>query len=333
MTRQTTVSVALAASLAALAASLLAGPGRAAHPRYSIAYLTYVNMAKGSRAAAEKLGVRIVHGSCGTCSPRAVAKLYESMIARHVDAVVSDGFDPALKPTLTKVRKAGILLVSSGDDIAATRDLWVSQSDPVAYAHALADALASQVGGKGEYAVLEQRDEYPVADRWGTIAQTYVARAYPSMTLDGVVRGTGAGDEAEVDSVKSFMAAHPHLAGLLAVTPTEGYMAAEAITQAGRIGQIFSAGNGGSSLADPQLQRYVRSGAAQLVYGSDPVKLGYLTVWAVHYLLTGHRFRAGAYQVGAPVGLVWYYPERRELRLGQPLTVTEQNIDQFAGTF
>jgi hypothetical protein len=62
------------------------------------------------------------------------------------------------------------------------------------------------------------------------------------MKLDGALTETGAGDEAEV-----------------------------AITQAGRIGQVFSAGNGGNSLADPQLRGYVQSGAAELVFVDNPI--------------------------------------------------------------
>ena len=49
------------------------------------------------------------------------------------------------------------------------------------------------------------------------------------------------------------MAAHPNLKGLIGIDPTEAYMAAEAITQAGRIGQVFSAGNCGDDLRGPQL--------------------------------------------------------------------------------
>jgi hypothetical protein len=63
-----------------------------------------------------------------------------------------------------------------------------------------------------------------------------------------------------------------------------------------------------------------------------PVKLGYLTVRAAHYLLTGHHFRPGAYHVGGPIGLVWYYRKHQELRLGQPLTITK-NLAQYANKF
>lgn len=289
-------------------------------------------MVRGGRAAATRLGLRYIVAGAVNTSPASI-NLYRSMIARHVDAIATDGYDPSLKPIFSKIRKAGILLISSGDDIAGERDLWVSQSDPVAYGRALADALASQIHDKGEYAILGERGQYPIADTWEKVVEAYIPKAYPNMKLDGVITETGAGDEAEVDSVKSFMSGHPNLQGLIGVVPTEAYMAAEAITQAGRIGQVFSAGNGGSSLADPQLRGYVQSGAAELVFTDNPIKLGYLTAWAAQYLLTGHHFRPGAYQVGGPIGVVYYYAKHQELRLGQPLTITKANLSEYANQF
>ncbi|HLX32047.1 MAG TPA: BTAD domain-containing putative transcriptional regulator [Gaiellaceae bacterium] len=320
------------AGLAAVAAVVaVVSTGGASHRRYTIAYVTpsvgediVQSIARGSREAAKRLGVRYILTG-GT---------YQATIARHVDAIISQGYDPVLTPIFAKVRKAGILLISSGDDIAGKRDLWVSQSGPVEYGRALADALASQIHDKGEYAILEQQDQYPIGTTWKKVVKAYIAEAYPNMKLDGVIDGTGAGDQTEIDSVKSFISAHPHLKGLIGITPTEAYMAADAITQAGKIGRIFSAGNGDDSLGDTPLPNFVRSGAAELVYVSNPVKLGYLTVWAAKYLLTGHHFRPGvAYQVGGPIGLVWYYPKHRELRLGQPLTITKANVNLYANKF
>ena len=331
MVRRTLLLGALGLSLAALAAALLAGPSGAAHRKYTIAYLTYVNYGRGGQEAAKRLDIRILARRCvGSCD--AVA-LYKSMIARHVDAIVGDGYNPALTPTFRQVRKAGILLISAGDDIAGGRDLWVGPSDPVAYGQALADALASQMGKEGEYAILDEQGEFPIAKAWKKVVEDYIPNAYPKMKLDGAITETGAGDPAEVDSVKSYMAAHPNLKGLIGIAPTEAYMAGEAITEAGRIGQIFSAGNGGSSLADPQLRGYVQSGAAELVFTANPIKLGYLTAWAAHYLLTGHHFRPGAYQVGGSIGVVYYYAEHQELRLGQPLTITKTNLGVYANKF
>jgi rhamnose transport system substrate-binding protein len=334
MIRRPLLIAALGASLAALNGAVPAEPSRAAQRNYTIAYLTYVKYASGGREAAGRLGVRILAPSCvALCSPADVVRRYTSMIARHVDAIVSDGYDPSLTPTLKKVRNAGILLVAAGDDIAGGRDLWVGPADPVSYGQALADTLASQMGNQGEYAILDERGEFPVAKTWKKAVEGYIRKAYPKMKLDGALTETGAGDAAEIDSVKSYLAAHPKLKGLISVVPTETYMAAEAITQAGRIGQVFSAGNGGSSLADPELRNYVRSGAAELVFAANPIKLGYLTAWATHYLLTGHHFRPGAYQVGGPIGLVYYYAKHQELRLGHPLTITKTNLRAYANKF
>jgi ABC-type sugar transport system substrate-binding protein len=255
------------------------------------------------------------------------------MIARHVDAIINQGYNPTLTPNFTSVRKAGIPLISSGDDIAGKRDLWVSQSGPTEYGQALADVLASQLHDKGEYAILEQQDQYPIATTWARIVKHYISEAYPNMKLVKVIDGTGNGDQTEIDSVKSFIARHPKLKGLIGITPTEAYMAADAIIQKGKVGHIFSAGNGDDRLGDTPLPRFVRSGAAELVYASDPVKQGYLTIWAAKYLLTGHHFRPDvAYQVPG-LGVVRYYAKHRELRLGQPLTITKANVDLYASKF
>jgi len=335
MIRKTIVAIALAVSLAALAATLSPRPSGAAHRRYTIASVAYFpSMAIGGRAAARRLGMRyIVASDQRLGSEQSVIRYYRSLIARHVDAIATGGYDPALEPVFRKVRKAGIQLISSGDDIAGKRDLWVNYSGTVACAHALADALASQIHDKGEFAILDEQGEFPIAHTWAKGVSAYIAKAYPNMKSDGLQTETGAGDQTEVDSIKSFMSAHPTLKGLIGITPTETYMAAEAITQAGRIGQVFSAGNGGGDFKGTPLVGWVRSGAMEDVVVGNPIKLGYLTVWAAHYMLTGHHFGPGAYQVGGPIGLVWYYAKHRELRLGQPITITKQNVDLYAHKF
>ena len=318
-----TIGLMLVLAAVVAAGVLAAGSSGAGHRRHTIAFFVDSQDPRlpGAEAAAKRFGVRTV-----------VSSNYEvqQLVARHVNAIVGDGYDPTLKPFFKKAAKAGIRVLSSGDDIAGKRDLWVSYSGTAAFAHALADALASQINGSGEYAILEQRGQFPIATTWGRLVQAYVATAYPNMTLVKVIHGTGGGDPAEINSVKSFIFAHPKLKGLIGITPTEAYMAADAITAAGKVGQVFSAGNGGNGV-ESELAAYIRSGATEDVVGGDPAKLGYLTVWAAHYLLAGHHFKPGAYQVGGPVGTVNYFRHNRELRLGQPLTITQANIDQYVG--
>jgi ABC-type sugar transport system substrate-binding protein len=326
-------------TVAVSVAVVTSGPSGAASRRYTIAYVAgeplggqmEQAMVRGGRAAAKALGVRYIAAE----SQFDTEGLIRRLIARHVDAIATEGYNTMLAPILAKVRAAGILLLSSGDDIAARRSVWVNFSNPAAYAEALADALASQMGRRGEYAILGEQGQYPIATEWERLIKAYVAKAYPKMKLDGVVTETGGGDPAEVAAVNAYIAAHPHLRGLIGAVPTEAIMVAEAITEAHLIGKVFSAGNGGGEFGTHTdfKPAFVRSGATEFVYVGDPVKLGYLTVWAADYLLSGHRFKPGAYNVGGPIGIVWYHSSRQELRLGQPLTITKANLDVYANGF
>jgi ABC-type sugar transport system substrate-binding protein len=332
MFRKPLFGAALVLAVAAfVAAVLVSGSSGAANRKYTIAFLAgeplnyprVQAIVRGGRAAAKALGVRYVADT-----------QYDipAMISRHVDAIAAEGYDPSLTSTLSRVRAAGIVLLSSGDDIAAKRSVWVNYSDPVAYAQSLADALASQIQGRGEYAIVRQPGQFPIADEWQSLVARYVAKTYPNMHLVGILEGSDPNGEPEPAKLEHFMAAHPNLKGFLGVVPRASYAAAIAITEAHKIGTIFSAGNGDGSFTDP-LPAWVRSGATEFVYGGDPVKLGYLTVWAARYLLTGHRFKPGAYDVGGPIGLVWYHASHQELRLGQPLTITKTNVDVYANRF
>jgi rhamnose transport system substrate-binding protein len=340
MIRNVMVAGALAVSLAALAAALLAGSTRAAHGKYTIAFVTDDTssprvgaITRGGRSAAKKLGVHFLVDGPPLGGPAAgLIPTFRSLIKRHVDAIATEGFIPELKSTLARVRAAGIKLIASGDDIDSKRALWIGQSDPAEYAQALADALASQMKGQGEYAIADQPGQFPIANKWQSLVKAYIAKAYPKMHLDGTVEGSDVDGTPQPALVEDFMTAHPNLKGLIGIVPRAAYAIAEAIQQTGNVGKVFSADNGGGSFSTP-LPSYVRSGVAEIVFVVDPVKLGYLTVWATKYLLTGHRFKPGVYQVGGQIGLVRYYTKHRELRLGQPLTITKRNVDLYANRF
>jgi ABC-type sugar transport system substrate-binding protein len=340
MTAKTILATALALSAAAFAATLLAGPSAAARRTYTFAYVGEATadprvkaIARGGRAAAKKLGVRyILAGPRYGGPPEEYAPVFRSLLRRHLDALATEGFSPEARPVLARFRARGVMLVASGDDIDAKRSLWVSYSSPLEYAQALADALASQIKGQGEYAIARQPGQFPVANETQSLIEAYVAKVYPNMHFDGTLEGSDVDGTPEPASVETFMTAHPNLKGLIAVVPRCTYAVAWAIAQEHKVGKVFSADNGGGSFGDP-LPGFVRTGVAQIVFGGDPVKLGYLTVWGTHYLLTGHHFKPGAYQVGGHIGLVYYYAKHQELRLGQPLTMTTRNVDRYANKF
>lgn len=341
MFRRPICAGALALAVAAWVAGAVTSTSSGAASRtYTVAYAAAQPLAgnrrveaivRGGRAAAKALGVRYIAVGSGDTESDVL-----SLIARHVDAVATEGYDPTMTSILAHARAAGILVLSSGDDVDAKRSVWINFSSPSAYAEAMADALASQVKGRGDYAIAGQPGQFPIANEWTRLLVKYVARTYPKMRLDGMVEGADVNGTPEPSKLERFMAAHPKLRGFIGIVPRAAYAVAVAITEAHKLGKVFSAGNGGGALTTSfgaPLAPFVRSGATELVYVGDQNKLGYLTVWAAHYLLTGHRFKPGAYDVGGPIGLVWYHATRQELRLGQPLTITKANVDVYETRF
>src|SRR5713226_1028305 len=98
------LAVAIAVSFAALVTS---GPSGAASRKYVVAYVAgepldgqmEQAMVRGGRAAAKALGVRYIAAE----SQYDTEGLIGSLIARHVDAIATEGYDRASKPILAKV--------------------------------------------------------------------------------------------------------------------------------------------------------------------------------------------------------------------------------------
>lgn len=164
------------------------------------------------------------------------------------------------------------------------------------------------------------------------MTEAYIKRHYTQMHRVGVAYGDLGNGNVDTHLFNRLLRAHPHMRGLIFLCPGEAYNQPPLLVKAQKVGKIFTAGNGGGCppVDDPYLTS-VRLGAEEVVCDGDPANFGYLTVWAADYLAGGHTFAPGSYDVGAPVGTVRYYSRHEELRLGQPITVTQANIDQYAG--
>jgi hypothetical protein len=152
------------------------------------------------------------------------------------------------------------------------------------------------------------------------------------MHLVGVVYGGTGNGAAGTLVLRPLLKEYPHLRGFIFLCPSESYTGPPQLAHAHLIGKVFSAGNGGD--CPPLYVAYansVRAGSAEMVCGGDPTHLGYLTIWAADHLAAGHTLTLspGSYDVGGPVGTVRYYSQNQELRLGQPVTITKSNLDQY----
>jgi hypothetical protein len=129
MIRKTIVAVALAVLLPALAATL-SPPERGGAPEVHDGVRRVLPVDGDRRPGrGQRLGMRyIVAASYNLGGEQGAIRYYKSLIARHVDAIATGGYDPALEPIFRKVPEGGDPADLVGDDIAGKRDLWVNYS-------------------------------------------------------------------------------------------------------------------------------------------------------------------------------------------------------------
>jgi len=342
MSRKTVLIAALALAASAAATTLLPGEsnGGAKAPR-TIGLITetgaggfFDKFDSGGKSAATALGDHLAITEVSD-TPTQIRTI-KSLVAHHAAAIAFHPDPTTVKqvlPALARARAHGIPTLSY--ELRSPGSVWVTQTSPTQVVQALADALAAQMNQQGQFVIvscLRSAGAYPIVATELKLTKAYIQRRYPQMQRVGVAYGDLGNGDVDTHLFNRLMGAHPQLGGLIFLCPGEAYNQPPLLVKAHKVGEVFTAGNGGDCppVDDPYLTS-VRLGAEEIVCEGDPAKLGYLTVWAADYLARGHRFAPGSYDVGGPVGTVRYFSHNQELRLGQLLTITKANVDQYAG--
>src|SRR5215217_7957528 len=113
-------------------------------------------MKAGGDEAAKKLGVKFIYQADTTADAAKQAEVINSLIQQKVDVLAVAPNDPsAIAPVLKRAADAGVKVITSDTDAPdSVRDLFVNQAESEAVGVAIADALGSQTGGKGEWAIV-----------------------------------------------------------------------------------------------------------------------------------------------------------------------------------
>jgi rhamnose transport system substrate-binding protein len=120
------------------------------------------------------------------------------------------------------------------------------------------------------------------------------------------------------------MNAHPDLTGLVGECTSSAPGVAQAVRDAGRVGEVFTVG-----LGTPQsMKEYLDDGSSSASILWNVENLGYLTAWAGLQLANGEEF-AASNDVSADLAGVEYDDATKVLLLGDPLRITTENVDDF----
>jgi rhamnose transport system substrate-binding protein len=282
-------------------------------------------MNTGGQAACKELGCTWLYQGPVEADPAAQADIVRSYIQQGVDALIVAPNDPdSMAPLLQQAKDAGISVATSDTDAPdSVREVFVSQASTEGIGQALTDALMDAMGGSGKYAIVSCGQTAENLNSWIEVQQAYTAQKYPDAEIVDIVYAGE--DQAQATQMATdLMNAHPDLTGLVGECTSSAPGVAQAVRDAGRIGQVFSVG-----LGTPQsMLPYLTDGSSSASILWDVENLGYLTAWAGVQLANGKEFQA-TNDVSADMPEVAFDDSTKVLLLGPPLLITKDNAGQF----
>jgi rhamnose transport system substrate-binding protein len=282
-------------------------------------------MNTGGQAACQELGCQWLYQGPVTADPAAQADIVRSYIQQGVDALIVAPNDPdSMAPLLQQAKDAGIAVATSDTDAPnSVRQVFVEQASTEGIGQALTDALLEAMGGQGRYAIVSCGQTAENLNSWIEVQRAYTAEKYPdAQIVDTVYAGE---DQAKATQMATdLMNAHPDLTGLVGECTSSAPGVAQAVRDAGKIGQVFTVG-----LGTPQsMLPYLEDGSSSASILWDVEHLGYLTAWAGVQLAQGNQFQA-TNDVSDDITGVTYDDQTKVLLLGPPLRITKDNAGDY----
>jgi len=280
--------------------------------------------AGGDRAAAA-FGVTYMDVGSPEASAAEQVRLMENLIQQEVDAISISVLDAvSLNPVMQRAEEAGIVVYTSDSDSPdSIRDVYVAQSMDKDLGYTLIDTLVDLMGGSGQIGIVSGESTATNLNAWITFMKERVNMEYPDVEIVDVRYTTGGSSEDALRQAEELMTRFPDIKGLVAVASTTVPGVAQAIENAGRVGEVSVIGYGSPNTVRP----YIKSGAMAASILWDPEALGYLNVWAGIQLLEGKPFQAVNDVPGH--GQSEYFADSKILLLGPPLVITAENVDDF----
>ena len=282
-------------------------------------------MNTGGRQAAQDLGIEWIYRGGTTADPAAQTDIVNSLIQQRVDVLVVAPNDPdSMAPVLQEAKDAGIHVMTSDTDApGSVREAFVNQATAEGVGTALTDSLMTAMGGSGKYAIVSCGQTAANLNSWIEVQRKVTAEKYPGAQIVDVVYA-GEDEAQSVAMAKDLMNAHPDLTGLVGECTASAPGVAKAVTEAGKVGQVFTVG-----LGTPQsMKQYLDNGSSSSAILWDVEQLGYLTAWAGKQLASGTPFQA-TNKVNDSLTAVQWTESDKSLLLGEPLQITKDNVDQY----
>jgi rhamnose transport system substrate-binding protein len=324
-------------AVAAMTVGLTAGVGTAgptkAQQNFKI-YLLPKNLGNpyfnashsGAKAAAKELGDTVTYNAPTEASGTKQVPFIDTAVRQGFRAIIISAADAnAVAPALKRAQGRGVKVITyDADTTPSARTVFVSLPDFKSVGEAQIEWLGSQIGYRGEFAILSATAVAPNQNQWIKYMKAALKKAkYRNMKLVKVAYGND-NDTKSAQEAQALLQAYPNLKGIISPTTVGIAAAARVLSQAGKC-NVRLTGLGLPS----QMRRYVKSGCVRKFGLWNVVDLGYVAVHTAHAVLegdvtgkAGESYRAGkaGRRTVGKNGVVIGVP---------PFAFTKANIDKF----
>ena len=285
---------------------------------------------RGAQQAAEELGdVEIIYTGPTDTTAEGQIETVNALIAQQVDAIAISANDPdALVPALKRAMDRGIVVVSW--------DSGVAPEGRMAHLHPSSNQLIGEMNiklaadampeGKTEAAILSASPTHTNQNTW--IAEMEkVVDDYDNVDIVTTVYGDDLSDKSYRET-QALLQNHPDLGVIIAPTSVGIVAAAQAVSDAGKTGEVFVTGLGLPS----EMAGHVNSGATKSFAIWNPIDLGYAaTMLAYEFVKDPSAADDGKVSLGR-IG-ERELDENKETAMAEPFIYDASNIDEFKDIF
>jgi rhamnose transport system substrate-binding protein len=286
--------------------------------------------AKGAEEAAAELGdVEIIYTGPTDTTAEGQIEVINALIAQGVDAIAISANDPdALVPALQKAMDRGITVISWDSGVAPEgRQMHLNPSSNPLIGNMIIKLAAENLPDGGEVAVLSASATATNQNIW-IEEMNKVMGNYPGIEVVGTVYGDDLADKSYRET-QGLMQSYPDLKAIIAPTSVGIVAAAQAVQDAGKVGQINVTGLGLPS----EMAGAVESGASKSFAIWNPIDLGYSATMFAYNLAKGNATAAPGASI--PMGRMGAVTldDSSEGAMADPFVYDASNIDQFKSIF
>ncbi len=285
--------------------------------------------AEGAEAAAGELGnVEIIYTGPTDTTAEGQIEVINSLIAQGVDAIAISANDPdALVPALKRAMDRGITVISWDSGVAeGGRQMHLNPSSTPLIGNTIIKLAADHMPDGGEVAILSASATATNQNAWIEAAKEVLPN-YDGVDLVATVYGDDLSDKSYREA-QGLMASYPNLKAIIAPTTVGILASCQAVTDAGKIGEINVTGLGLPS----EMAGCVDSGATKSFAIWNPIDLGYSATMLAHAIANGAETGAGAEIPMGRMGSVTL-DDTGSAAMADPFTYDSSNIEQFKSIF